>query len=330
MKTDVIRKVFRFNLGLAFLEGLFVVWQYIHTPSESGAAMLFGFSFLRVAILLGLALLIIAIGYLLISSKGFVWWENRPGRFVLLVLNRPGMFWFLPAALALLYFLVFSTDPYLGFVAGYRGRLFPILIWLMLVLSQLLLSWLYVCTLDLHFFESFRALFIPAGVAFLLICVVIGFISLTRIGLKPDAVYWQKAGVPILFAQVLLMIALAGLLHLCFTKYNIPDSKKIDTLIFIVLWVAAFAIWMGQPARPSYNSLKPTPPNFQGYPFGDAMRYDLAAQSFLIGKPIPADFLVKPLYAFFLSVLHLIAGQNFDEVVMLQVAVLARGWRALV
>jgi hypothetical protein len=53
------------------------------------------------------------------------------------------------------------------------------------------------------------------------------------------------------------------------------------------------------------------------------MLYDVTAQGFLIGKPIPADFWVKPLYSLFLSLLHLVAGQNFSLVVLLQVAVLA-------
>ncbi len=323
MKADFIRKVLRFNLGCTFVEGLLVVSKYIQTPSESDAAVLLGFSFLRLSILLALALVLVLTVYLFISSKRPAWWEVMPGKFVVQVFERPEMFWLLTPVLALLYFLVFSTDAYLGFMAGYRGRLLPILIWFVFVASQWLLSWLYMQTLDFHFLENFRLVLIPAGIAFLLIFVVIGFISASHIGLTADAVYWQKAGVPILFAQLVLMIAMAGMLHLFFTKFNIPDHKKIDLLIFIVLWVVAFTIWMGQPARPSYNSLKPAPPNFQSYPFGDAMRYDLVAQEFLIGKPIPADFLAKPLYSFFLSVLHLIAGQNFDGIIMLQVAVLA-------
>jgi hypothetical protein len=53
------------------------------------------------------------------------------------------------------------------------------------------------------------------------------------------------------------------------------------------------------------------------------MYYDIHAQSLLIGKPIPSHFWVKPLYTLFLSVLHILAGQDYALIVSLQVVVLA-------
>jgi hypothetical protein len=98
---------------------------------------------------------------------------------------------------------------------------------------------------------------------------------------------------------------------------------KLDVGIVIALWLIAFILWQTQMASSAYNMLFPALPNFQRYPFGDAMLYDVTAQGLLMGKPIPADFWAKPLYSFFLALLHLFAGQNFDLVVMLQVAFLA-------
>lgn len=323
MRSEFIRNVFRINLGLAFVEGLFVFWQYIQTPSEPDAAVFLGFSPLRLAILLGVLVVLAVIIYLFIASFAASWSDGMNGRIVLQVLERPVSFWILLPMLGLVYFLVFATDPYLGFVSNYRERLFPIFIWAAILVFQLLVSWLYARAIGLNLFENFRDVFVPAGIALLLIVTILCFIGLTRIGLTPDDVYWQEAGVPILFAQVLLVFGAGLLLHVLFTKLNIADNRKFDVLIFVALWAFAFIVWGGQTARPAYNMLEPAPPNFQGYPFGDAMLYDVTAQNFLIGEPIPADFWAKPLYSFFLSILHLIAGQDFRLVSLLQVAFLS-------
>lgn len=323
MKTDLIRRVVRINLGLAFVEGVFVFWQYIQTPSESSAAILFGFSALRLAILAGVLLALAVTGYLFISALRPAWWERRSGRLVTQIFEGRGIFWFLLPALVISYFIVFSTGPYLGFIAGYRERLFPILVWFAVIVFQFLCSWLHVRALELKLFERFRDVLLPAGIALLCIFLIVLLIAVTRIGIRPDAVYWQEAGVPILFAQVLIVAAVGALLSLFFRGFNIPDNRKVDTLIFIALWLFTFLVWAGTPAKPAYNMLEPSAPNFQGYPFGDAMLYDVTAQNFLIGKSIPADFWAKPLYSLFLSILHLMAGQDFALVSLLQVGFLA-------
>ncbi len=323
MNTDFIKRLVLLNLGLAFVEGLFVFWQYIRTPSEAETAVIFGFSSLRLAILAGLFLVLIVIGYLLIAVRKTTWWQQRPGLWVIQVLEQTGIFWILIVALAIAYYLVFSTNPYLGFLAGYRERLLSILIWFAVIAIQSLFSWLYLRSVGLKFFAMHQSLLIPAGTALLIILLVVLFIGVTHIGLTPDAVYWQEAGVPILFAQVLIVAAIGVLLHLIFRRFNIPNSRKADALIFIALWAFAFAVWAATPAKPAYNMLEPAPPNFQAYPFGDAMLYDVTAQNLLVGKAIPADFWAKPLYSFFLAILHLIAGSNYNLVSLLQVAFLA-------
>lgn len=323
MKIDLIRNVLRINLGLAVVEGLLVFGQYIQTPSESTSAIFLGFSALRLAILAGVLLVLGLAGYLFLSSLRPGWWERKPGQLVAQVMDGTGIFWCLIAALVVFYYLVFSTAPYLGFVAGYRERLFPILVWFAVVVLQLLFSWLYLRAVELRFFDSFRDVLVPAGIALLAIVLIVLFIALTRIGLTPDAVYWQEAGVPILFVQILLILAVGVLLHLFFARFRIVENRRVDLLIFLALWLFTFIVWAATPARPAYNMLEPSPPNFQGYPFGDAMLYDVTSQNVLIGKPIPADFWAKPLYSLFLSILHFIAGQDFALVSVLQVGFLA-------
>jgi len=106
-------------------------------------------------------------------------------------------------------------------------------------------------------------------------------------------------------------------------RTQLVRSNKLDVIIFLGLWGAACLIWLSQPVRLTYFSLEPSAPNFQSYPFSDALIYDSTAQEFLIGKPIPGDLWVKPLYSFFLAILHLFSGENYARLASLQVAVLA-------
>src|SRR5215203_689590 len=94
MKFDFITKLFRFNVALAFIEGLFVLWQYIRIPSESGVAVFLGFSVLRLVILCSVLLLWLAVGSLFILSLRQTWWESK-GEFAARMLERTESFWFL-------------------------------------------------------------------------------------------------------------------------------------------------------------------------------------------------------------------------------------------
>jgi hypothetical protein len=78
-----------------------------------------------------------------------------------------------------------------------------------------------------------------------------------------------------------------------------------------------------QPTKLTHFSLEPTAPNYQIYPFSDSLLYDHTAREYLIGKPIPSDFWTKPVYSFFLAILHGFAGGNYTLLTALQVIVLA-------
>lgn len=323
MNIDLLKKIIWLNLGLAFLEGIIVIGQSIRAPSEAAAALFLGFSLLRLLLLVTVLFVLAGIAFLLIASLRSAWWQGIAGKFLTRLMDGNAAFWGALFLFALCYFLIFASDFYLGPIAGYRGRLLPILVWFTVIAFQILTSWFYLRTLETHLFERHRAVLIPTAAALLLLSGLFAFIGVTRVGLQPDTVYWQEAGVPILFMQVLLVAGLGGVLYFLLTFWKVPDTKKTDTAIFLLLWVLTFVVWASTTPDLSYNELRPGPPNFQRYPFGDAMRYDLAAQNFLRGEPIPGDFLTKPLYSFFLSLFHLLAGQDFAQIVLIQVAFFA-------
>jgi hypothetical protein len=149
------------------------------------------------------------------------------------------------------------------------------------------------------------------------------FIYLTRIGLTPDHVYWQGPGTPLLMYQILLAVLAAILICSLIERTNLGKSSRLDWVIFFGLWGIACLAWLSQPAQLTYFSLEPGEPNFQSYPFSDALIYDSTSHEFLIGKPMPADLWVKPVYSLFLALLHLFAGENYALLASVQVVILA-------
>jgi hypothetical protein len=92
----------------------------------------------------------------------------------------------------------------------------------------------------------------------------------------------------------------------------------------LTLWLAAFVIWQAEPMRrQSYFTPAPTPPNFEYYPYSDAGFYDTLSQSILIGQGRTQEVILRPLYIFFLTVLHLIGGQDYSIILTLQTMLLA-------
>ena len=75
--------------------------------------------------------------------------------------------------------------------------------------------------------------------------------------------------------------------------------------------------------KESYFTSAPTPPNFEYYPYSDAATYDRPAQNMIIGVGQNNKIILHPLYVFFLAFLHMIGGQNYDNVIFFQILFLA-------
>ncbi len=156
-------------------------------------------------------------------------------------------------------------------------------------------------------------------------------VGMTRLGLTRD-VFWDKTGVPLLNLQVLAALAvslLAVVLGPAVLQVGRPGLRPtrpwLDAAIFVAIWAVAALAWNGTPQTHSHFAPGPYPPNYEYYPYSDAMNYDLDAQFPLIGidqggKGLAVD---KPLYSTFLVYLHAIAGQDIAAVVSLQVIALA-------
>jgi 4-amino-4-deoxy-L-arabinose transferase-like glycosyltransferase len=65
------------------------------------------------------------------------------------------------------------------------------------------------------------------------------------------------------------------------------------------------------------------PPAFQPFPYSDAGYYDQMAQSLLIGHPYQGTIPTRPLYIFLLTILHLLFGEHYRNIIVGQTFVLA-------
>lgn len=323
MKADLIRNVVRMNLGLAFVEGVFVFWQYVQTPSEAETAVFLGFSPLRLVILLGMLIVLVALGYGCRMSLRGHWWDGTLGRNLAQFHDRAVVFLFFIAVLGVLYFILFSSEHVLGRLAVYRSSLSPILVWLVLISSTALVSFLFLRAYDLPLLGTFRDVLLPSIVALIALISLVLFVAATRIGLDPDAVYWQDPGTPLLLPQVWLAWVIGMILFYLLGRFKTLSLKKTDLFICFGLWMVASLLWLNQPLAPAYNALEPKEPNFQVYPFGDALLYDVVAHGFLIGKPLQSDFWIKPLYSLFLGILHFFSQENYGLLISMQVILLA-------
>lgn len=207
--------------------------------------------------------------------------------------------------------------------AGYR--LAPLLVWGSLACIQ------FGAAVALAFFDPARlsalrsqrgvitvSLFSAAVLIFLWI-----FLAQTGLGFTIDPVEWiQSPNSPVLFSQILLTVAI--LTVLLWLSPNLQRWQRADFLLAGGLWLFAVVLWEITPYNPSFFSTRPFPPNFETYPYSDGRDYVIIGQTLLIGEGYGNHALVmRPLHALILTAYHVIAGQNYDHVVALQVLVLA-------
>ena len=163
---------------------------------------------------------------------------------------------------------------------------------------------------------------------FLVIIFLTFWIGITGIGLTPDIVAWGSPGTPVLLWQVLLAIDIVWLFYILtlFITIKIHAVPKwFDALLCLLLWLCAVIIWENTPFISSYFAPQPVPPNYEFYPYSDAALHDVNAQFLLIGEGLGGNggsVIRRPLYSLFLALFHIIAGQQYNQVALIQILLL--------
>jgi len=157
----------------------------------------------------------------------------------------------------------------------------------------------------------------------ILVCMVFlitsYILSLILYPLGNKGLFWWETGVPILGWQVVLS-AVIGLIYYRFDKQIKGRlGKKTDIILFLLIFISCGILWGFSQLNPSFFTSGPFLPNHVFYPYSDAAKFDLYAQSSLVGLGFntgaPLD---RPFYPMFLAIIHLISGQNYANNMILQ------------
>ncbi len=165
----------------------------------------------------------------------------------------------------------------------------------------------------------FRPLWKKIFFLFLALALIGVLAALTKIGFTPDKNLGSPA-TPFLEWQILLVLSIISVFAFLPRINLVLDDKWIA----IGIYVFTVILWLSQPINPGYTATSPRAPVFEIFPFSDALIYAQSAQSALIGNgflwpEVPA----RPFYIGFLTWLHLLGGQNYNNVIVLQTLVLA-------
>lgn len=136
---------------------------------------------------------------------------------------------------------------------------------------------------------------------------------------------WGSPATPLLEWQIglALLVALVAL-WLPASFHWRGQSQPIEPWIPLFIYLFTCALWLSQPIVPGFFATPPRAPNFEIYPFSDALIYAQYAQSALTGHGfLWPDVPARPLYIAFLTWLHALAGQDYTHVIALQTLVLA-------
>ena len=316
-------QIYIFTAILGCITALLLVFQ---NPSELDNALIFGLSKIRLVVALGLlfggALLVLVLGKMQLNKE----WGAKFGQRIRSFLKNNFVYASVLFASLIVLFLTSqlwrlsqtAQDPY---VQGYLGRLAPLLILMGWLSFQNLL---FAPLIRLERLANIipKKLVVISAITFAVMLILWGWIALTGIGIKPDLMGWDAPGVPVLVTQIWLVWGF-GFIFLGIEILNIDRKPKIfDILVSLVIWGLACYLWGGQPLSADYFALEPIAPNFEFYPYSDAATHDVMAQGLLIGNGYPG-IARKPLYAAFLALMHVVTGQSYADVVMLQVMVIA-------
>jgi len=223
------------------------------------------------------------------------------------------------------------------FTLGIFKRLLPLVLWLTGLSFQTLIALILVNSKGKIMTFSLQAK--PFLIILVYFSVVFGLWIWAAQQILPQElqiVGWNSLGIPLLELQVLLAWV-AGLLMLYIINLVTNKSAqlgwlkklvphKFDIFVGILIWLTTALIWQSMPLIPSWFVSEPTAPNFEYYPTSDARGYDIASQTAIIGNGYSFQKTIivrRPFHAFYLTILHLIGGQNYKSLIFLQILILA-------
>jgi hypothetical protein len=299
------------------LQGLAAFLWLALLPTDAEHGLIFGFSASRLA-LLGIALALTGI------SATLTWFSRRTDFSIPEQIQSPlyllSVFVTVSAPAAILILRALGKTSGFTYTA-YAERLTPLAFWLALSALELAI-WQRKEERGKKEKHDLRAFFRLSSFFFIVLAAVTAFTLITNLGLtRLNDGSWGEPTTPLLEWQILLALV-ASLAYISLESRWLWLRKDRYTCFLVYLFTCF--LWLSQPINPGYFATPPRAPNFEIYPFSDALIYAQYAQSALAGNGfLWPDVPTRPLYITFITWLHALAGQDYAQVIMLQTLVLA-------
>ena len=318
--------------SLAAVEGLITAFLLLQTQSETENNFLYGYSFLRLAMVVIVLLAVCFFSVLALSVFRRFSCSGKVKSFFTRKNKAPLTFFFAFLAGLLLCILIFLVPNYrFGMYEDYMIQIRPVFIWGLLFSIETMLVIAFINKKDLPrlvFGRQYKDFLLVVGSVFFLFLLLWFFITRTGFGIIPDDRYWNEAGVPLLNEQIFIALVTAVIFFLFSSSIlgktqNYPFIpfilKRRDYIIFIALWAIAATLWINEPLPKNFFAPGPYLPNYELSPYADAAIYDIYGQFSLIGQGIAnSAFYDRALLPGILAIFHLIVGQNYLTVITLQ------------
>ena len=155
--------------------------------------------------------------------------------------------------------------------------------------------------------------------------IVIGILFIFKNTSIVDKYYWNVAGVPILPELAYLIFGITLFLPLYFNIFK-KSTLILSNNFFIAAFLFILCNLLFQPQDITRNFFVEIRNLFPAeyFPNSDALIYDFSAIAFLNGLGINALYLSdKPFYTVYVALLHFIMGDNYQDIVRLNVLVLS-------
>lgn len=307
-------------LILVSIEIIFTTFVLATIPADSKNAVLFGLSSTRLLLIACLIALFIfttvLLGYILTSDLRMKKIEEVIDKF-----NSSGKP-FLFFISIFIFGILFLLTPPERIGEAIVERLVPVILLAIVIALQFFMFQVLweKKKINFTFLSQWKTAYFSAGLILGVMLFAWMLIVWSKIGIVPEKTGWAPPGTPILPQQVFMALGIG------FFFYLIKKLQRVDIIVGIILWIFGSLLWLTEPLRDwSYFTTEPTPPNFESYPYSDAQLYDTFAQNYLIGESLSYGVTHRPGYAIFLAFLHAIAGQDYEQIIQIQIFILALG-----
>ena len=317
---------------LCAVEGIVNLASLFRLPADPKNAFLLGYSASRLGLVLFMLFISsVALWFSLLSWSTPVWRERWLEPFS----SREKTYWTaLVSSLVILagawLFLAVTQSYPRGALLPIHERSAPFIYFVLFVSGQFVICITILrCGISTTWLTAEKPLLLSSLIIWAIIAAGWIFVSLTGFGIVSDTMGWGRRGVPLLSWQVVL-VWLVCLIFLALSLRFKPRVQQqnpgwpvrhLDWLIVVALWALTAGLWMSQPTHMhSQNNL----PNHESYPSRDSAFYELVAQSILSGNGfLHGEVVPRPLYILSLAAFHLIVGNSYPAIILLQTLVLA-------